>query len=72
MNTDNYNKALDQLALYWRRAVLAETGTPTHTRYIAKLVGGSSILAIVYDKGFDEVDRDVCEAYDSKYANSAR
>lgn len=52
MNTDNYNKALDQLAFYWRRAVLAETGTPTHTRY-------------VYDKGFDELYRDVCEAYDS-------
>lgn len=67
MNTANYNKALDQLAFYWRMAALAETGTPEYIAYVSKLGAGSSILAIVSDKGFDEVNRDVSEAYDSKY-----
>lgn len=60
MNTANYNRAIDKLVFYRRMAVLAERGTPTYTAYIGKLEGGSSILAIACDKGFDEVHRDVC------------
>lgn len=71
MNTDNYNKALDQLVFYRRMAALAEGGTPTYSVYIAKLAAGSAILAIAYGKGSDAVNRDLCKAYDSKYANSA-
>lgn len=67
MNTDNYNKAIDRLVFYRRMADLAEKETPTYTTYIGKLDAGTSILAIVYDKYFDVVDRDVCEAYVSKY-----
>lgn len=67
MNTTNYNRAVDQLAFYKRMAVLARAGTPEYTSYIDKLAAGSCILGIVCDKDFDEVDLDVCEAYDSKY-----
>ena len=67
MNDSNYNSALDKLVFYRRMAVLAERGTPTYTAYINKLDAGSTILGIVYDKCFDSVHRDVCEAYDSKY-----
>lgn len=67
MNTVDYNRALDKLVFYRRMAVLAERGPPTYTSYINKLEAGISILAIVYDKDFDEVKFDVCEAYDLKY-----
>jgi hypothetical protein len=71
MNTDNCNKALDKLAFYRRMAVLGERGTPAYTTYIDKLEAGTSILAIASGKVFDEVDRDVREAYDSKYVGIA-
>lgn len=68
MNTDNYNKAIDRLVFYRRMAVkLAETGTPDYAAYVGKLSAGSNILAIASGKDSDEVDRDVREAYDSKY-----
>ena len=67
MNTDNYNNAIDRLALYRHVAALAGRGTPDYTAYIGKLTAGSSILAIASGKGFGEVNRDVREAYDSKY-----
>lgn len=67
MNTDNYNKALDKLALYRRMAVLAERGTTERNAYVSKLDVGTSILAIACDKRFEEVYCDVREAYDSKY-----
>ena len=67
MNIGNYNKALDQLALYRRMAVLAKSGTPEYTTYVSKLAAGSFILGIAFDMDFDAVHRDVCEAYDSKY-----
>lgn len=67
MSTANYNKAIDRLVFYRRMADLAEKETTTYTTYIGKLEAGTSILGIVYDKYFDEVDRDVCEAYVSKY-----
>jgi hypothetical protein len=66
MNADNYNKAIDRLVFYIRMAVLA-AGTPTYTAYIGKLSAGSNILGIASGKDFDEVERDVREAYDSKY-----
>ena len=67
MNADNYNKALDILALYMGMAVIAEMRTFENTAYISRLSGGMSIFAIVYGKDFDEVCRDVCEVYESKY-----
>ena len=67
MNDANYDRALDKLVFYRRMAVLAERGTPTYTAYIDKLEAGTSILAIASGKDLDEVDRDVREAYDSKY-----
>lgn len=68
MNTDNYNYAIDRLAFYRRMAVLAAgTGTPSHSAYVCKLSAGSNIPAIASGKDSDEVDRDVREAYDSKY-----
>lgn len=67
MNTDNYNRAIEQLAFYKRMAFLAERGTPTYITYIGKLDAGYSILGIAYDKDSDEVYRDVLKAYESKY-----
>lgn len=67
MNADNYNKALDRLVHYRRMAVLAEPGTTERNAYVGKLAGGTTILAIVCDKDFDEVHRDECKVYDSKY-----
>ena len=67
MNTGNYNMAIGQLVHYRRMAVIAERGTPTYIGYISKLEAGISVLGIAYDKDFDEVRRDVREAYDSKY-----
>ena len=67
MDTVNYNRAIGQLVFYRRMAVLAKTGTPEYISYIDKLAAGSCILGIVCDMDFDEVDFDVCEAYDSKY-----
>jgi hypothetical protein len=68
MNTDNYNNALDRLVFYRRMCVvLAGTGTPYYSTYVGKLSAGSNILAIASGKDFDEVDRDVRDAYDSKY-----
>ena len=68
MNTDNYNMAIDRLVFYRRMCVeFAETGTTDYSTYICKLSAGSNILAIASGKDSDEVDRDVREAYDSKY-----
>lgn len=67
MNSVNYNRAIEKLVFYRRMAAVAEMGTPTYTTYVGKLDGGITTLANVYDKDFDEVYRDVCEAYDSKY-----
>lgn len=72
MNTVDYNRAIGKLVFYRRMAVLAERGTPTYTTYIDKLEAGISILATAYDKDFDEVESDVREAYDSKYASSGK
>ena len=68
MNTDNYNTAIERLALYRHVAVLAGRGTPDCTAYIGKLTAGSSILAIASGKDFGVVSRDVCEAYAPKYS----
>ena len=66
MNTGNYKIAIGQLVYYRRMAVLsAGTGTPDY--YVGKLSAGSHILAIASGKHFDEVYRDVSEAYDTKY-----
>ena len=67
MNTGNYNIAIGQLVFYRRMAVLAERGTPDYAAYVAKLDAGCTVLGIAYDKDFDAVCRDVCEAYASKY-----
>ena len=68
MNADNYDNALDKLVFYRRRAVLAAgKGTPDYAVYVGKLTAGSNILAIASGKDFDEVYRDVREAYDLKY-----
>ena len=68
MNTENYNSAIERLAFYKRMAVKrAESRTPDYATYVAKLSAGTSILAIACDKGHDEVESDVREAYDSKY-----
>lgn len=67
MNTASYNRAIDKLVFYRRMAVLSERETPTYTTYNDKLQAGNTVLAIVCDKDFDEVDRDVREAYDLKY-----
>lgn len=66
MNAGNYNRAIDKVVFYRRMAVLA-AGTPDYAAYVGKLSAGSNILAIASGKDFDEVERDVREAYDSKY-----
>lgn len=67
MNTDNYNRAIDKIVFYRRTAVLAKLGTTERNVYVGKLSAGTNILAIASGKDFDEVDRDVRDAYDSKY-----
>ena len=67
MNTDNYNKAIERLALYRRMAVNAGRGTPDYATYVAKLSAGSCILGIACGKDSGEVESDVRKAYDSKY-----
>ena len=67
MNTDNYNKAIEQLAYYRRMVVLAKLGTPRRNAYVTQLHAGTSILAIACDKSFEEVYCDVRKAYESKY-----
>lgn len=67
MNTQNYNKAIEQLVFYRRMAVLPEKGTPTCTSYIDKLEAGISILGTAYDKSYEAVYCDVRKAYESKY-----
>ena len=67
MNTDNYNKAIDKLVFYRRKAELAKLGTSERCAYISKLDVGTSILAIAYGKDFEAVYCDVREAYVSKY-----
>lgn len=68
MNTDNYNRAIEQLVFYRRMAVqLAEIGTPDYSTYVGKLSAGIAVLAIAYDKDSHEVETDVRDAYDLKY-----